>query len=198
VSRFSISHEVDDYYLVLSRLVSYKRLDVAIEACTKLRKKLLIIGSGPDRPRLEALAGPTVTFLGHIPDRKVEYIASRCRALLFPGEEDFGMAPLEIAAAGRPTIAYRAGGAVESIIEGETGVFFDAQTPESLSEAIERFERMTWFSGLLRRHAETFSSAVFHDRFRMFLRRIGAPLPADWVKTRSARVTQEKLGSVAS
>lgn len=198
VSRFSISHEVDDYYLVLSRLVSYKRLDVAIEACTKLRRKLLIIGSGPDRPRLEALAGPTVTFLGHIPDRKVEHIASRCRALLFPGEEDFGMAPLEIAAAGRPTIAYRAGGAVESIIENETGVFFEAQTPEALAEVIEEFERMTWFSGLLRRHAETFSSAVFHDRFRMFLRRIGAPLPSDWAKTQSARVPQEKLGSVAS
>ena len=95
----------------------------------------------------------------------------------FPGEEDFGMAPLEIAAAGRPTIAYRAGGAVETIIDGVTGVFFDRQEPEDLAEAIARFERIEWNPAILRGHAESFSTKVFQARFRIFLAKVGAPIP---------------------
>jgi glycosyltransferase involved in cell wall biosynthesis len=176
-ARFRPSKEHGDYYVVLSRLVSYKRLDVAVQACTKLRKKLLVIGDGLDRERLESMAGPTVTFVGRASDQDVEYHVSRCRALIFPGEEDFGMAPLEVAAAGRPTIAYRAGGALETVIENSTGIFFDKQTPEHLAEAIQHFERQDWSPDVIRRHSEGFSAEIFQDRFRSFLRRIGAPVP---------------------
>ena len=99
LSRFHLSQEQGDYYVVLSRLISYKRIDLAVTACSLLRRKLLVIGDGPDRARLEAMAGPTVTFLGRASDKDVERYVSRCRALLFPGEEDFGLAPLEVAAA---------------------------------------------------------------------------------------------------
>src|SRR5580658_3884049 len=140
LDRFHLSLEQDDYYVVLARLVSYKRIDLAVQACTLLGRRLVVIGDGPDRERLMANAGPTVSFLGRLSDAEVEHYAARCRALIFPGEEDFGMAPLEIAAAGRPTIAYRAGGAVETIIDGVTGIFFDRQEPEDLVGAIVRFE----------------------------------------------------------
>jgi glycosyltransferase involved in cell wall biosynthesis len=176
IDRFHASDEQEDYYIVLSRLVGYKQIDLAVRACTQLERKLLILGDGPDRKILEQIAGPTVKFLGRISDREVEHYVSRCRALLFPGEEDFGMAPLEVAAAGRPTIAYRAGGAVETIMEGVTGAFFDEQTPECLADAMERFEKMEWSPSTLRQHAECFSVPVFRDRLHEFLRRVGAPV----------------------
>jgi glycosyltransferase involved in cell wall biosynthesis len=179
VDRFRPSPEQEDYYLVLARLISYKRIDLAIEACSSLGRRLLVIGEGPDRDRLMAKAGPTVQFLSRLSDAEVEHYAARCRALLFPGEEDFGMAPLELAAAGRPTIAYRAGGAAETIIDGITGIFFDHQTPGELAEAIVRFERQEWSANLLRGHAEGFGIDIFQARFRQFLARVGAPVPED-------------------
>jgi glycosyltransferase involved in cell wall biosynthesis len=189
VDRFHPSDQVDDYYLVLSRLVSYKRIDLAVQGCTQRKKKLLVIGDGPDRKSLEALAGPSVRFLGRASDKDVEYYASRCRALLFPGEEDFGMAPLEVAAAG---------GALETVIENVTGVFFNSQTPEDLGDAIERFERKEWSSSRLRQHAEGFSIEVFQRRFRAFLHRVGMPVGALNPKSNSARVLEVFLNSRAS
>lgn len=177
LNRFGMSHEQGDYYLVLSRLVSYKRIDLAIAACNRLKRKLLIVGDGPDRARLSALAGSTITFLGRLTDQQVQYYAARCRALIFPGEEDFGMAPLEIAAAGRPTIAYRAGGAIETIRDGITGMFFDRQQPEELVSAIEEFEKLKWSERILRNHAKSFSVEVFHSRMQAFLLKIGAHVP---------------------
>src|SRR5271168_2933030 len=177
LARFCPSPEQGDYYIVLSRLVSYKRIDLAIQACTLLGRRLLVIGDGPDRARLTAKAGPTTSFLGRLSDAEVEHHAARCRALIFPGEEDFGMAPLEIAAAGRPTIAYRAGGAVETIVDGVTSVFFDRQDASNLAEAIQRFERQEWSAKALRSHAERFGIDVFQSRFRQFLAKVGAPLP---------------------
>jgi glycosyltransferase involved in cell wall biosynthesis len=177
--RFQPSHSHhENYYLVVSRLVPYKRIDLAVKACTQRRKKLLVIGEGPYRNRLEAMAGPSVSFLGRGTDEEVEYHVARCRALLFPGEEDFGMAPVEAAAAGRPTIAYRAGGALETIVESVTGSFFDQQTVECLGDAIETFEREQWSTATLRQHSKTFSLEVFQQRFRSFLERIDAPLGA--------------------
>ena len=176
VDRFQTADDVGDYYMVLSRMVSYKRLDLAIEACTRLKRNLVVVGTGPQRAALESSAGPTVRFAGRLPDREVAHLAARCRALLFPGEEDFGMAPLEVAAAGRPTIAYRAGGATETVLDGETGVFFDEQSPESLMEAIEKFERIDWSSTTIRRHAEQFTVPVFRSRLARFLERVGAPI----------------------
>ncbi len=181
-SRFRPSREWEDYYVVLSRLIPYKRIDLVVQACTKLRRKLLVIGAGPDRLQLESIAGPNVTFLGHTSDEIVEYHLSRCRALIFPSEEDFSLAPLKAAAAGRPTIAYRAGGAMESVVENATGIFFDGQTAEHVTEAIERFEHQEWSSGLIRLYAERFGVEVFQDRFRSFMERIGAPLPTKRAK----------------
>jgi glycosyltransferase involved in cell wall biosynthesis len=187
IDRFHAVDEQEDYYVVLARLISYKRIDLAVRACSERDKKLVVIGAGPDRENLQSMAGPSVTFLGRASDAQVEYVVSRCRALLFPGEEDFGMAPLEVAAAGRPTIAYRAGGALETIIENVTGLFFDQQTPEHLGDALERFERQEWSSEALRRHSESFSVEVFQDRFRAFLRRIGAPIDAPNPESRLVR-----------
>ena len=169
VDRFEPAEDIDDYYLVLSRLIPYKRIDLAIEACKRLNRRLLIIGDGPDRARLEKLAGPKTEFLGRQPDGRINHYASRCRALLFPGEEDFGMVPLEVNAAGRPVIAFRGGGAVETVVEGLTGVFFDRAETNSVVEAIEEFESKRWQPIELRVHAEKFDSRVFAFRMLQFL-----------------------------
>lgn len=169
VDRFTPSPEVDDYYLVLSRLVPYKRIDLAVEACTRLQRPLVVIGDGPDRRRLQRAAGANVKFLGRLPDEIVNRYLSRCRALLFPGEEDFGMTPLEANAAGRPVIAYRAGGATETVLEGVTGVFFNHATGGSLAAAIEEFESQAWRPAKLREHAARFDRSVFAARMRDFL-----------------------------
>lgn len=179
VNRFHMSDEIDDYYLVLSRLMPYKRIDLAIEACRRMNRKLVIIGDGPDRARLEKSADERIEFLGRQPDAIVNYYASRCRALLFPGEEDFGMAPLEANAAGRPVIAYRGGGAVETVEEGTTGVFFDQPHGRSLAEAIEKFEGMRWDQYALRRHAEKFDQTVFAFRVLQFLGSVAPPSCAE-------------------
>jgi glycosyltransferase involved in cell wall biosynthesis len=165
----------DGYYLVLSRLVSYKRIDLAVEACSRMNRKLLIVGDGPHRKALMEGAAPCVTFCGRLSDAVVDELVASSRALIFPGEEDFGMTPLELAASGRPTIAYRAGGALETVIDGVTGTFFDEQTPEHLMSAIEAFERQTFSPTALRQHAERFSTAVFRDKIAGFLTRVGAP-----------------------
>jgi glycosyltransferase involved in cell wall biosynthesis len=179
INRFQASPEQEDYYLVLSRLISYKRIDLAIEACSSLGRRLLVIGDGPDLNRLVAKAGPTVKFLSRLSDNEVGHYAARCRALIFPGEEDFGMAPLEVAAAGRPTIAYRAGGSVETVVDGITGIFFDRQEPSDLARAIQRFEHLEWSAEVLRSHAEGFGIDIFQARFRQFLAQVGAPLEED-------------------
>jgi glycosyltransferase involved in cell wall biosynthesis len=169
VDRFEPTTEIDDYYLILSRLVPYKRIDLAIEACKRLNRRLVIIGDGPDRARLEKLSGPKTQFLGRQPDSRVNRYASRCRALLFPGEEDFGMVPLEVNAAGRPVIAFRGGGAVETVVEGVTGVLFNEPDSTSLVEAIEDFESRSWHQPTLRSHAEKFDRRVFSLRVLEFL-----------------------------
>ncbi len=194
VDRFQMSSEVDDYYLVLSRLVPYKRIDLAIEACERLGRRLVIIGDGPDRARLEKLAGPNTEFLGRQPDSLVNHYASRCRALLFTGEEDFGMVPLEVNAAGRPVIAFRGGGAIETVVDGLTGVFFDKPTGASLVTAIEDFESRSWNQQLLRRHAERFDRSVFAFRVLQFLSSV-APLSCAGELTAGARLLS---GNVAA
>lgn len=196
-NRFHTSSSVDDYYVVLSRLVSYKRIDLAVRACTERNKHLIVIGDGPDRKKLEEIAGESVRFIGRASDEKVENTIARCRALIFPGEEDFGMAPLEVAAAGRPTIAYRAGGARETVIENVTGLFFDQQTPESLGDAIENFEKLTWSTEALRRHAEGFGVPVFQERFRSFLNRIGARIDEPGYLSSTTAITQGWAGASA-
>jgi glycosyltransferase involved in cell wall biosynthesis len=133
----------DNYYLVVSAFAPYKRIDLAIEACQRLSRPLVIIGSGQDHKRLRRMAGPNIVFRGWQPDQVIRHHMRRCRALLFPGEEDFGIAPLEAQACGTPVIAFGQGGVVETILTGNdaTGVLFREQTVECLQEAILEFER---------------------------------------------------------
>ena len=155
-----------DYFLVVSRLVSYKKVDLAVEACTRLNLPLKVAGSGPEVARLKALAGPTVEFLGRVPDGQVEKLFANCRAFLFPGEEDFGIAPLEAMASGRPVVAFRAGGAMETVVENKTGVFFDEPTAESLMDALHRLEDLPIHPERIRAHAEAFDVHAFQTRLQ--------------------------------
>ena len=141
VERFCPAQERGDYYLTVSRLVAHKRIRLLIEAFNQLKLPLLIAGDGPERKKLERLAGPHIQFLGFQPDEKVTSLLNRARAFVCAGEEDFGIANVEAQAAGCPVIAYRKGGVLETIREGETGLFFDEPSTGSLVEAVERFER---------------------------------------------------------
>jgi glycosyltransferase involved in cell wall biosynthesis len=170
VSRFSVcGSTIGDYYLIVSRLVSYKKLDLAVEACTRLGKSLIVIGDGPDRARLEAMAGPMVKFKGRLPDWQVVDYMKRCKAFLFPGLEDFGITPLEANACGRPVIAFQGGGALDTVKPGVNGMYFEQQTAESLADALVRFEGMSWEPAAIRAHAESFSEARFVQQLEAFI-----------------------------
>jgi glycosyltransferase involved in cell wall biosynthesis len=162
---------------VVSALTPYKRVDLAVEACNRLGRRLLVVGSGPEERRLRALAGPTVELLGWRDDARVAELYARCRALLFPPLEDFGITPLEAMAAGRPVIAFGEGGARETVVppgEGEppTGLFFARQTVEDLADAIRRFEASAhqFEPKALRRRAEGFDRPLFRERVHAYLR----------------------------
>jgi glycosyltransferase involved in cell wall biosynthesis len=165
-----------DDYLVVSAFAPYKRLDLAIEACTRLGRRLIVIGDGQDAARLRALAGPTVAFLGWQSDAIIRDHLRRCRALLFPGEEDFGIVPVEANACGTPVIAYGRGGATETIVNlgapaAPTGVWFEEQNTPSLAAAIERFEKDEgrFDPAALRRQALRFHRARFAAELLAFL-----------------------------
>jgi glycosyltransferase involved in cell wall biosynthesis len=156
----------EDFYLVVARLVPYKRVDLAVAAANRLGRRLLIVGEGSERRKLESIAGPTVEFLGRRTDEEIAELYARCRAFLFPGLEDFGIAPVEAQAAGRPVIAFGAGGALETVVDGKTGVLFPMQTPEALVAAITRLEATSFDAALCRRNAERFSAERFRTRLR--------------------------------
>ena len=170
VSRFDPSGAAENYYLCAGQITPYKRIDIAIEACSRLNKRLVIIGSGATK-EMKRKAGPTVTFLDKVDDRTMALHFRNCRALLFPGVEDFGIVPLEVMASGRPVVAYRRGGAVETVAEGRTGVFFDDQTAESLMGAINHFEACLdqFDPAVIRSHAQDWNRDVFKDRVKSFI-----------------------------
>ncbi len=159
----------DDFYLCVGHHVAYKRLDLAVSACEQLGRKLVVIGEGPDVRRLRGRATDRIVFLGWQPDDVIREHFLRARALLFPGEEDFGIVPVEAMAHGCPVVAYRAGGAAETVIRGETGVLFDEQTSAALAGAMQRAESLSFEPPALHRHARRF------DRDR-FLREMRAEL----------------------
>ena len=185
VSRFRIEDSPGELYLVVSALTPYKRVDLAVEACNRLGRRLAVVGTGPEEARLRALAGPTVELLGSRDDAAVADLYARCRALLFPPLEDFGITPLEAMAPGRPVIAFSQGGAWETVVppgagEAPTGLFFERQTVESLVEAIRRLESgaVAFDAKALRRRAEAFDRPLFKERMLAYLRgRIEAPVP---------------------
>ena len=169
VARFRNDRAAEDYFLIVSRLCAYKRIDLAVRACTTLGLPLVVVGNGPEREALQSIAGPTVRFTGRLTDRETTARFERCRALILPGEEDFGLTPLEANAAGRPVVALARGGALDTVRDGETGVLFHDDTAESLEGALRTVQEKRWDPALLRAHAETFSEDVFVTRFRAVL-----------------------------
>lgn len=153
-------------YVVWGRHVPYKRFDLAIEAANRLKLPLTIASSGPDTERLKSLAGPTVKFVGRISDDELVRLAQSSKGFLFPNEEDFGISAVEALAAGTPVIAYKKGGALDIVQDGETGVFFEEQTVESLVEAIKRFETMEFLPATLHRKAKRFDKGLFDTKIR--------------------------------
>jgi glycosyltransferase involved in cell wall biosynthesis len=182
----------EDFYLCVSALVPYKRIDLAVEACNRLGRRLTVIGRGPEQRRLARLAEPTVTLAGWQPDQVIRDHLRRARALLFPGCEDFGIVPLEAAACATPVIAFGRGGATETVLPaGEstrgTGWLFDRQTPESLSAAITQFESREhrFDPALARRQAERFSADRFERELVGYLEEVARRQPL--------RMTQKQL-----
>lgn len=161
-----------DGYVVWGRHVPYKRFDLAIEAANKLNAKLTIAGTGPDTERLKSLAGPTVKFVGRVSDSALEKLAQTSKAFLFPNEEDFGISAVEALAAGTPVIAYKKGGALDIVQDGETGVFFNEQTVDSLVDAMKRFEGEqannpnAYLPATLHRKAKRFDKGFFATKMR--------------------------------
>lgn len=168
-SRFEPAAAHSDYFLIVSRLAPYKRIDLAVSAAAKLGKPLKVVGTGVDLERLKRLAGPQTEFLGRVDDAELHHLYRDCLAFILPGEEDFGLTPLEAAASGRPTIAYRAGGARETIVEGETGLFFDEQSADSLAAAMASFDTDQFKTARLRQWAEGFDKEIFKAKLTNFM-----------------------------
>ncbi len=171
VNDFAPAADTGDFYLCAGQLVTYKRVDLAVRAFTRMNKRLVVIGEGPQMAELRRVAGPTVELLGYQPFAALRDYLSRCRALVFPGEEDFGILPVEAMACGRPVIAYDSGGARETVSTPEVGVRFAEQSEAGLVEAVSRFEaREAGFDpAAIRAHAETFSAELFRRRMRDFV-----------------------------
>jgi glycosyltransferase involved in cell wall biosynthesis len=171
VDRFSIAPTTGDYHLLVARLLPHRNVDLAVKAFTKMGRRLVVVGDGPERTTLEASAGSNVEFRGVVDEATLVDLYARCRGVIVPGEEDFGLTPLEANASGRPAIALRAAGAMETVIDGVTGMLFAPATAGALAMAVEQSERMLFDPTALRAHAESFSEEVFHGRIRSFVER---------------------------
>ena len=158
----------DDFFLVVSRLIPYKRIDLVEAAFNRLRLPLVVIGDGRERAALEAKSGPNIRFLGRLSNAESDEYRYRCRAFIFPGEDDFGIAPVEAMAAGRPVIAYAAGGALDTVEEGLSGLFFHEPAADSLAEAVARFQTMAFDATAIQAHALRFSRERFREHFLDF------------------------------
>ena len=168
-TRFQIGSQIEDYYLIVSRLEPYKRIDLAVEAFNYLGLPLWIAGDGSDRHRLQRLAEQNVQFLGFVPEEELVRLYARCRALILPGEEDFGLTPLEANASARPVIAYAGGGALETVKEAVTGAFFREPTAKSLIEAVKDVDVDAFNPAALRAHAMEFDKEAFKEKIVAFV-----------------------------
>ncbi len=154
----------DNYFLVVSSMVPYKRVDIAVHAFNELGLPLRVVGGGPLRKTIQRKAKSNVEFLGEVSDRELLGLYQGCRALVFAGIEDFGIAPLEVQAAGRPVIAYGKGGLLETVVEGKTGIFFEEQSADSLIDAVKRFEKTEFSPELIRNHSLNFDTEIFKHK----------------------------------
>ncbi len=175
---FAPAAEIGDYYLCFGQLVFYKRFDLAVEAFNRNGKRLIIAGTGEQEAALRKIAGPNIVFLGRQDDEAIKGLLAGCKALVFPGVEDFGIVPLEAMASGRPVIAYGGGGALETVIDGRTGILFGEQTVEGVNGAVSRFEANAgdFDPGVMRAHAMEFDTAVFKQKMLAFINEHLAPL----------------------
>jgi glycosyltransferase involved in cell wall biosynthesis len=171
VPKISETVSMSEYFLIVSQLTPYKRIDLAVEAFNKLEMSLIVIGQGRDRKRLEKMAYPNVKFLGWQPDELVEEYLRKCTAFIFPGEDDFGIAPVEAMSFGKPVLAYRRGGALETILEGITGEFFDDLAVESLADGVRRLliNLKNYSPLVIRKRAEKFSHERFEREIKEFI-----------------------------
>ncbi|MDJ0919683.1 MAG: glycosyltransferase [Henriciella sp.] len=167
-----------DYYLAAGELVGYKRFDLVVEAFTKLGKPLVVVGEGEQAKQLKKVAGDTITFADRVSFSELKQRFGACKALVFPGEEDFGMVPVEVMAAGRPVIAYGRGGALDTVVDGKTGLLFHEQTVEALIAAIETFETMRFDKQEIQTHARQFGPDPFKTKIRRVLADNGIDIPA--------------------
>lgn len=168
-SGFQPAPKHEDYFLILSRLIPYKRIDLAIAAFNELGLPLVIAGEGRDRAKLQATARSNITFLGRVDDARRAELMARCRAFIFPGLEDFGIAPVQAQAAGRPVIAFAGGGALDTVMEGVTGVLFREPTASSLADAVRHFEDGPFNPTTIRTFASKFDTQVFKQRLEAFI-----------------------------
>lgn len=172
VDKFTVSEKKDDYYLIASRFVPYKKVDLVVEAFNQMpKKKLLVIGSGPEKEKIKNIAGPNIEFLPHQPADKLKEKLMKAKAFVFAAEEDFGIVVVESMACGTPVIALNKGGTAESVINGKTGILFNEQNPESIKNAVKEFDKRidNFDVGTIRMHAEKFSRPIFEENIRMFV-----------------------------
>ncbi len=176
----AVARDPGDAYLVFGRLVPYKRADIAVQACQRLGRRLIVAGDGRDMDRIRRISTGSTELIGAVPELEVPRLFSRARALLFPGLEDFGIVPVEAQAAGLPVIAYGAGGVRDSVIDGRTGVLYEPGTVDGLCAAIERFESLTLDERELRSNALRFAPSRFATAFeRLLISLAGATTSAD-------------------
>lgn len=169
ISQSTANSKEKDYYLIVSRLMPYKRVDLAIEAFNELGLKLKIVGDGPDKERLEKIAKDNVNFVGTMHDGELAGFYENCKAFIMPQEEDFGIAAVEAQMYGKPVIAFRSGGACESVIENKTGVFFNKQNKDSLISAIKKFEGLKFNEEEIKSHAQKFGKEEFKKKIKEFI-----------------------------
>ncbi|MFA4858335.1 MAG: glycosyltransferase [Candidatus Margulisiibacteriota bacterium] len=170
IGRYKPGDRREDFYLVVSRLNAYKRIDIVVEAFNRLGLPLKIVGEGPAKAGLKKMAGPNIEFLGKLDDSTVRDLYSKCRAFLFPGEEDFGITPLEAMASGAPVIAYAKGGALETVVAGQTGVFFNEQTAAAVAAAVKACGEQNFDPQKIREHALRFDTAVFQGKIKALVK----------------------------